>query len=167
MSFDDRVENALIRDADYSLKFTQKIADIAIKIASVLNVTYIHDDDMNYKSAQTISFCADLAGANVECNGDAFYKADLLISSKGVFFTFVIYKRLMEHNFRSNQVWQELPLGTVPPPIYDFVEKVKNEMSAYGYELLDVPILTADVQGRLQKLDDLPATVFNILFAER
>ncbi len=156
-----QLTKAIERNSDYSIEFSEKIKKLGISLSASLKLLVIHDDDMNYKSSQELKVYLNSEFQNVDNkHKQTSYWIRVFISSKGLFAAL-----LLKYAFRKN-IWGTVDLKDVPIPIQVIQKRIIDFLIMQNYTILSGDILEEIVPNKYNEIDDQPATVFNILFAE-
>jgi hypothetical protein len=159
-------------NADYSEAFTDKVRRMAKSLETKLKVKVEHDDDMNYRSSQSIIVWLNGACQPVEpYSTRAVYRLIDYVSSKGPFFTLVTFELCQskagangKKDLGKGSYW--IRATNAPLDLAPLVIVIRKFMKTHHYHQLDGSILDQQVDGKVTDLDGKPATVFEILFSE-
>jgi hypothetical protein len=152
MTLPEIITAALPRSPDYSDEFTARVKALAKLLEADLGVPLSHHSNMNYRAGQYVSFKPSL-------------EVRIYISSKGPLFAFYVMDRggtLMELEKASHPV----PENLLPAEITSRLEVCRKRLSQEGYTEVAHSLFDVQAPNCTTELDDLPATVFQYLFAE-
>lgn len=154
------LKKALETNIDYSAEFTSLVEKMGTELSSHLQASVSQDRDMNYKAAQELNvyLTSDFQIAYKLKNSEFWIR--IFISSRGLFASLIIKSRF-QHN-----VWVTVALNDAPKQVQNMYKKITKFLQDQNYSVLSTDILEEIVPDRYREIDDLPATVFDILFAE-
>jgi len=159
MTLPEMITAALPRSPDYSNEFTARVKALAQRLEADLNVPLKHDSNMNYRAGQYVSFGASLKPAK------GAVEVRIYVSSKAPLFGFYVLDKggtLMEPAKASHPV----PENRLPEGIASQLDVCRKRLSDAGYTEVAHSLFDVPAPGCTTELDDLPATVFQALFAE-
>jgi len=168
---DHGLAKAINSPADYTSDFTFKVSSLCARLHQVIGVECEHRSDMNYRAGQSIDLqfiipptLDDLSCANV--------KLTIFVSSKGPYYTY-IFRRLASPaiNFariglpQPKHVWSRAG-SDVALALVHYTRIIDSIMSSDSYQRLDESKLGEIAEGQFARMDDAPATLFEVLFSE-
>jgi hypothetical protein len=165
MTLPEIITAALLRSPDYSGEFTARVKALAKRLEADLELPLSHDSNMNYRAGQYVSFKANLPQVSPKRHAKGSVEVRIYISSKGPLFAFYVMDAggtLMEPEKASHPV----PENLLPADITGQLEVCRKRLSQEGYTEVARSLFDVPAPGCTTELDDLPATVFQSLFAE-
>lgn len=159
MTLPEIILSALPRSPDYSNEFTAVVKALAQRLEAELGVPFSHDSNMNYRAGQYVAFKASLRPAK------GSVEVRIYVSSKAPLFALYVMDKggtLMEPAQASHPV----PENRLPAEITGQLEVSRNKLRQEGYTEVPRALFDVPAPGCTTELDDLPATVFQCLFAE-
>ena len=159
MTLPEIILSALPRSPDYSNEFTARVKALAQRLEADLRVPFSHDSNMNYRAGQYVAFKASLRPAK------GSVEARIYVSSKAPLFAFYVMDKggtLMEPAKASHPV----PENRLSAQITGQLEVCRNKLRQEGHTEVPRALFDVPAPGCTTELDDLPATVFQCLFAE-
>ena len=91
---------------------------------------------------------------------DSVYMVKTILSSRDSLFTFVFLKGRMK------QVWYPMDPTALMSELLTYKSIISNFLERHNYLLLEGPVLDELAPGHVTELDGVPATIFQVLFAE-
>jgi hypothetical protein len=159
MTLPEMITAALPRTPDYSGEFTARVKALAERLGADIDVPLSHDSNMNYRAGQYVAFKVRLP----QVRGSV--EVRIYISSKGPLFAFYVMDTggtLMEAAKASHPV----PEDRLPAEIIAQLDVCRKRLSQEGYTEVAPSLFDVPAPDCATELDDLPATVFQALFAE-
>jgi len=150
---------ALPRSPDYSGEFTAHARALAKRLEGELNVLISHDSNMAYRAGQYVSFEASLRPAK------GSVEARIYLSSKAPLFACYVMDKggtLLAPEKASHPV----PENLLPAGVIGQLKTCRERLSQEGYTEVGRSLFDMQAPNCTTELDDLPATVFQCLFAE-
>lgn len=166
------LKKALMANPVYGDAFTTQVKSLAHVIGDALSAEVEHEEDMNYSSGQRIVvWLSEPCRVVAPYDAQAKYRLVDIVSSRGPFFALVILKLsattdLNAHREQPERIWESVGEESLPANVKRLRQRVAALMQTKGYKLLEEPLLSQQVQGRVTELDGKPATVFEVLFSE-
>ncbi len=135
---------------DFSARFTRAVTALQGAISEAISAPVEHDDDMNYSSAQKLVVCVDREYHALErSDPDAAFRLVDLVSSRGRFFTFIIFALSpttagwKEKGIEApKRYWSHVTEAHLPEEILSLQRKIASVMESNGYTLLNGPVLS-------------------------
>lgn len=160
----DYVEEALVLPGGYSEKFSEQVAKIGNIISSHLGFPILHDKDMNYRAGQSLSF--SLSGRPPYApSRNGCIEIDIYISSRSELYCFFCRDSQIEF-IGSNESGFFVKPELFPVPVQEIVSTCRNILNSMGFKEVENALLNLKIPNFFTELDNLPATVFEILFSE-
>ena len=159
MTLPEIITAALPRSPDYSAAFTARVKALAKQLEADLGVPLSHDSNMSYRSGQYVAFKASLRPAK------GFVEVRIYLSSKAPLFAVYVIDRsgtLMPAGKASHPV----PENRLPAEIIGQLDVCRTRLRQEGYTEVAHSLFDVPAPGCTTEMDDLPATVFQYLFAE-
>jgi hypothetical protein len=151
----EHIEKALILDEGYSKEFSDRVAIMGQTLSEHLGFPVAHDVDMNYRAGQSLSFSLlDRPPYTFSERGNREIK--IFISSRSDLFCFVC----------PDERGMFVPSEKFPEPVQKIVGTCRNILKEMGFKEVENFLLNIKVPGFFTVLDNLPATLFQILFSE-
>lgn len=151
---------ALSTPADYSRNFDEVVEQLRAKLSQALKIDFFRDGHMDYSSSQKIELWLDTSCQPISERDAALYVIRIFISSRGRFFA---VRCVTQYSPRH---WRTVPRGEYNESIQLHIQKIGRSLADEGYASLPEAVLSQRAEGHLTKLDNLQATVFNVLFSE-
>jgi hypothetical protein len=146
---------------DYSKSFDERVAKLAEALSDELGgVAVRHDTDMNYNAGQRVSVMLTADGKPTADIAAAKYRITAVISSKGPLWALIPWQKV------DGRAWvpvSVLELAGIGDTVLAAMAKI---MDAAGLRQVPDEVLGDEVEGRVTELDELPATVRDVLFCE-
>lgn len=153
MTLPEVITAALPRSPDYSNEFTARVKALAQSLAADLDVPLSHDSNMNYRAGQYVAFKARTVTVRIYLSSKAPLFAFYVLDTSGT---------LMEPAKASHPV----PENRLPAEVLGQLDVCRKRLGQAGYTEVARTLFDAPASGCTTELDDLPATVFQSLFAE-
>jgi hypothetical protein len=145
---------------DYSKPFQERVAGLAEQLSEALGADVRHETDMNYNAGQRITVLLTGAGAPTSGIEAASFRVAVMISSRGPVWALGLWKK------GGPREW----LVASPGELAGIGDRVMTAISATmeAAELRRVPdeVLDDEAEGHVTQMDELPATVRDVLFCE-
>lgn len=146
---------------DYSKSFDERVARLAETLSDALGVEVQHDTDMNYNAGQRISVLVTGDGKPTSDIGSADHRVTALVSSKGPLWARAAWRK------GGPREW----LVSSPQAVADsggdaVLTTIAETMDAADLRQVADEVLDNAVEGRVTEMDELPATVRDVLFCE-
>jgi hypothetical protein len=150
--------------ADYSPAFSDEIRKIAELISKIVGVDVHRDADMNYRASQRISLEFSSASPyGIKKDGEIC--ATIYISSRARLFCFYCFDA--KGIFYKDGPWKHpAPVDLFPLQIGEVIRRCRGLLIDRGYEEVERQLFDELAPDCFTELDHLPATVFQVLFAE-
>ena len=158
----EELEQALSRPADYSDHFAKQVDELCLGLSQSLGINFFHDDHMDYRSAQRIILWLDASHKPTNEVSEAFFEATIFISSRGKFCAVICRHR----NVGLDGFWTSVPINSASPSLRLYIQKAKEFLEARSYVFTCPSTLSKYAEGHKTEMDNLPATVFEVLFSE-
>ena len=158
----EELKLALSEPADYSDHFAKQIDELCLGLSQSLGTKFFHDDHMDYRSSQRIILWLDESHKPVNEVSRASFEVTVFISSKGKFCAVICRCR----NTGSDSFWTRIPINLMDSSLRLHIQRVKEFLEARGYVLIHPSTLSERAEGYKTEMDNLPATVFEVLFSE-
>ena len=158
------ISNALKNQIDYSHAFTAKVEKLKDSLSKLLNLSVKHAVGMDYASAQFLSFTLD--GKNINhSHKNYLFEVRIYISSKGPLFAIYIFdeKRSLSN---SDELGHPIEVSRLPESAQATINRGREFLQTEGYIEVEHQLFRANAPGCNTQLDDLPASIFEALFAE-
>lgn len=155
------LQKALNAKSDYSKEFTDYVDGLGKELSNLLNVVTIHDGDMNYKASQELKVYLNSKFENNENEIiDTIFCIRIFISSKGLFVAIRLNATIKKN------IWVNSEFNNAPNKVNNIYDKLKIYFREKGYSILFDDLLEQKVPNVYREIDNQPATIFNVLFAE-
>lgn len=156
-SLSHRILQGIVAPIDHSPSFTSRVQALGSTLSAVLgNRPCRHDHDMNYNPGQYLAYTVDGKPGPVEVR---YY-----ISSKAPLYA--VYIIDTEHRYLQGDIRHPVPLHSLPPAMLATIDAGKEFLVQAGYQEVPFEYFFADAPSATTQIDDLPAKVFEALFAE-
>ena len=152
------VSAALPRPPDYSAEFTARVQALARLLEPALSMPLKHDTNMNYRAGQHLS-------CRLKLRGKGAVEIRFYISSKGPLFAIYMLDRGGTLT-QLGQLGHPIAENLLPDEIAAPLDGARKILSDQGYTEVPSRLFDTPAPGCTTELDDLPATVFQCLFAE-
>jgi len=167
----EELMKAIKKSPDYSTTFDDAVERIRTELSNRLNLPFMHDKDMNYSVSQRLIGYFNNLGYSLGVNNaqNADFALVVFISSKENIFTMLVMQKqveILEGQSKVQHLWSKLASDKIPPLIQKHVANVSKILQELGYKLVIGEILEHLVPGYTTKMDNKPATLFEILFSE-
>jgi hypothetical protein len=151
------------RPADYSQEFTNRVAGLAEELSTVLGVTVGHERDMNYRAGQLLTVHLGPDGTATGDAAQAWGAVKTAISSKGPLYALLAFRKKPGTN-----EWFPVGVSAAAREVAagGALAAIVGVMRAAGLEQVPESTLDDPVPDHLTEMDDLPATVRDVLFCE-
>ncbi len=159
---DKNLEAALSAFADYSSSFVEVVEELRASLSEALGVTFHRINDMNYSSSQTIRLMLNEKYMPVSDRHAATFWINTFVSSKGKFYFISCRAR----DTQPSRTWRIVPDAAINQEASSYVRRIKEKLEDKGYVSLPNQALSEIASNHRTQLDNLPATVFQVLFSE-
>jgi hypothetical protein len=140
--------------------FTDECKDIAQAISTHLNCDTLFEEWGNYCYSNKIIFYMNDSLLYQELSHKKNLMIKILISAKGPFYTFVVYKQ-------SDKEWSILSPEFYPYSITSIKDEIEKIMRSRHLRLIQDEILLSQiVPDCYTEIDMEPATIFEVIFGE-
>lgn len=158
------ITNALTKPIDYSHTFTDKVENLKNSLSSLFHLPIKHDSGMDYASGQFLSFTLD--GEDITHSRKKYlFEVRFYISSKGPLFATYIFdqKRSVASD---SELGHPIEISRLPESVQTVVNRVREFFQNEGYIEVEHQLFRVNAPDCKTQLDDLPASIFEALFAE-
>ena len=152
------VSAALPQPPDYSAEFTARVQALARLLAPALSMPLKHDTNMNYRAGQHLS-------CRLKLHGKGAVEIRFYISSKGPLFAIYVLD-IGGTLTQPGQLGHPIAENLLPEEIAGPLDSARTILSDQGYMEVPSSLFDTPAPGCTTELDDLPATLFQCLFAE-
>lgn len=146
---------------DYSKSFDERIAGLAGKLSHALGVAVRHDTDMNYNAGQRITVLLTGEGKPTSDIGVASYRVTAMVSSKGPLWALSVWR-----TGAGPREWVVASLDELAGVDDAALTAIAKTMDEAGLRRVPDEVLDEEVEGHVTEMDELPATVRDVLFCE-
>jgi hypothetical protein len=160
----DYVREALSRSADYSKEFDVRIIAIRDSLSERLKLPIRIDDDMNYNHGQKLYFGL-LNRPPFGFDERARIEVRIYISSCSDLFCILCFDRAYKFVKAEESMYSVLP-EKFPEAIQSVIKTCRGALLELGFREVENALLDVIAPDCLTELDDIPATIFEALFAE-
>jgi hypothetical protein len=159
--------SALTRSPDYSAEFTARVKEVAKLLEADLGVIISHHPDMNYRAGQHLSYEAkyDRRKTLHKGKGKGVIEVRIYISSKALLFAIYCIDRGLTF-VQPTGPYHPVPEKRLPAEISEQLEDCRTRLIHMGYKEVERDLFDLNAPGYNTELDNMPATVFQCLFAE-
>ncbi len=161
--FDSDIQKAILSKEPPYKEFTKRISKLKKKLEERIGVSMYHNIDMNYSSSQQISYFVNIAGEISEDKGETEtpLRVSLFISSKGPYVCPVIFNR------KGRNIFSPMDFDEEYSELFRCMwSAIKIILEEDGIFEIERNLLRQNVPGQKTELDDVPANLFEVLFAE-
>jgi hypothetical protein len=160
----DFVVTALSKPIRDGSKFTDEISSLRNILSSLLQVSIKHETDMNYNSGHSLRFVTRVKkfGSSRNSKGSLF-EIMVFVSAKSQLFAIYCFDR---QQLLSHAPFPLIAPNHLPKSILEICERVHHQLKISGFQEVAFEILDLPAPNCVTELDNLPATVFQALFAE-
>lgn len=152
------ISAALRRSPDYSAEFTARVQALARVMEPALGMPLEHDTNMNYRAGQHLS-------CRLKLHRKGAVEIRFYVSSKGP--VFAIYVLDVGGTLtQPGQLGHPIGENPLPEEIARQLERARRILGDQGYTEVPSSLFDTPAPGCTTELDDLPATLFQYLFAE-
>lgn len=146
---------------DYSKEFDERVGRLADELRGALGVDPRHETDMNYNAGQRVSVLLTGDGVPTEDPAAAGYRLTIVVSSRGP-----VWARMAWRKGTNAREWFPATAEEAAPAGGKVMDAVATVMTAAGLRQVPDDVLDDELQGRVTEMDELPATVRDVLFCE-
>lgn len=166
MTLSNQILEALNHAPDYSEQFTARIAALASEISATVSLPVTHDTDMNYRHGQSLSFTsAEYIDRRHSKQHQSEIEVRIYVSSRGNLFAFYCFD--VRHAFiPAGTLNHPMPMNLIPSYTRTKVESCRRLLEQCGYIEIPSSLFKEPAPGCTTNMDDLPANLFEALFAE-
>ena len=158
---DQELKDYIYQPINYSEEFDQYVIDLVTRSFNPICPYYHIDKDMNYRASQVVRLHLNDDYVSCEYNSSNVTRQLLYyISSKGPFFARVLMAKTADN------LWELLPESLQGFYFCDVVQKIDDQLCKSHLTLLEGEVLKEIVPGLTTDMDGVPATVFEVMFAE-
>ncbi len=165
MNLPEPILKALRQAPDYSVRFTSRVAALAEEIGVAIGTTVSHDTDMNYRHGQSLAFIVTDRSVPRPAGRRPLVEVRLYISSRGALFAVYCFD-LKSVYMPPGGLNHPLPWELLPPFAKFDIDICRGIMEQRGYAEISPSLFKEPAPGCTTTMDDLPANVFEALFAE-
>jgi hypothetical protein len=145
---------------DYSKSFDERVATLAKALSDELGGLPVrHDTDMNYNAGQRVSAMLTADGKPTADVASAIFRITAVVSSKGPVWALMPWHK-------DGRTWVPVPVPELPGAADSVLAAITKTMAAAGLRQVPDEVLNDEVEGRVTEMDELPATVRDVLFCE-
>ena len=159
--------DALHNPADHSINgiidFSNRISCLKELLSSKMKVSFLHDKDMNYSSAQSLSF--HYGTKDTKEKPTYLFEIRYYISSKADLFAVYVFDERMTV-MKGEKLNHPVDTKRLPIRVQEMIGKGSAILEANGYKEVDFDFFMMPAPGCETELDGLPANVFEALFTE-
>jgi hypothetical protein len=182
MTIPPHITGALYNPVNYSPQFTEEVARIRAAISGGIRAEVQHNADMNYRASQSLSFTLSSkapyspvgegtrdrlarASAKKRAGGSPSVEIRIYVSSRARLFCLYCFDK--RGQFYKDGIWEHpVPEEVFPPDIRNTLRDCRHILLNLGYDEVKRELFNVPAAGCLTELDDLPATIFQVLFTE-
>jgi hypothetical protein len=160
----EHIKKALRMPLNYSHEFSDRVIAIGKILSKYLGTSLLYDGDMNYRAGQSLSFSL-LSHPPYKFSERGDIAVGIYFSSRSELFCFFCVdemKKFVGHDERKFFVSPE----KFPDPIQKIIDQCRNILNDIGFIEVENKFLTLNAPDCFTELDELPATIFQVLFAE-
>jgi hypothetical protein len=167
MTLPSTITSVLLRSPDYSAEFTARVKELAKLLETDLGVKISHDANMNYRAGQYLSYEAkyDRRRTLHKGKGKGIIEVRIYISSKAPLFAIYCIDRSLTF-VNPTEPHHPVPEEGFPAEIAEQLEVFRARLIQISYKEVERNLFDLNAPGCNTELDDMPATVFQSLFAE-
>ena len=149
------------RSPNYSKQFCFTVAALGTELSASANIPVLHNSDMNYASAQSLSilFISDNCEPTTSRQA-ANRELRIYVSSKDPLFCTLTL--ILDHTGH----WRLSGPTNIPHCLVELELEVTSALLRQHYQKVDQDLLWETLPGSTNELDGSPATVFSALFSE-
>jgi hypothetical protein len=145
---------------DHSTSFDERVAKLADTLSAELGVPVDQDTDMNYNAGQRVSVLVTGDGKPTLDPDSANYRVSVLVSSKAPLWARMVWRKT------GPREWRPAPVSEIADNADTVLRRIAETMDAAGLRQVPDDVLEDGVDGRVTEMDELPATVRDVLFCE-
>jgi len=164
----EEIVSALRRPEHFSQSLTERLASCSEEISRILVGDVAPDERMNVSSsiALHIRFSESAVALSTAEREAATYDAQFLVSARADLFTIIVLQRAPATTAGPVRAWSLVPPAECERVWWPRLRGGSEVLEARGFKPLAGSVLQQSAPGHKTKLDDAPATVFEVLFAE-
>jgi hypothetical protein len=157
------ISEALAKPVNYADAYARSVLALKEPLEMALRTSLLLDDDMNYNAAQSLS--CKLAGKDETLAKAYEFDVRFYISSKSPLFAIYCFDRKWGMTDRGG-VNHPIAQERLPKSVSASIDIAKNLLSERGFREVEHRYFFLPAAGCATQMDDLPASVFECLFAE-
>ena len=164
MNIPEAIERALREPANYAPHFTARVAELGQSLQSALRTAVAHDSDMNYRVGQYLSFITP-GEKTPRSKKSAPVEVRIYLSSKAKLFAFYCFDSKAAF-LPAGGLNHPLPPDLLPDYARHDIAAARALLIDQGLTEVDHSFFSMPAPGCRTEMDDLPANIFEALFAE-
>jgi len=152
------------KSADYSKSFIARIDRIHEQLVNKISLHIRKRYRQDYSVSSFFTIYLDGNWSATDTVKDATYKIQILISSKGRYYTYICSWSNITND--APKTWRRFDNDNLNINLIEILDDVQVILRGNGYTLVTGPVLQEIVPDLYTDLDSVPATLMDVLFAE-